>query len=81
MVPISQQDYTEVSRIGEPLGELATVLTSSSGLKQTSKIQTMVLPNFVLDVAQVLMQHIKPFPQGYLLKPASLAVLHYTALC
>lgn len=65
---MSQQDYTEVSRIGEQVGELVPFLSSLSvTLRQTIKIQTMILPTFVpecLDIAQVLMQHVKPSPQG-----------------
>lgn len=44
-----------------------------------------MLPTFspeYLDIAQVLIQHIKPSPQGYLdvpLKHANLAILHYAA--
>lgn len=64
---ISHWDYTEVSRIGEQLGELVTFLSSSSvALRQSAKIQTVIFPTFILACLDIPKAHIKLSSQGYL---------------
>lgn len=56
-----------MSRIGEQLGELITFLSSSSiALRQRAKIQTMILPAFILACLGIPQMHIKLSSQGYL---------------
>lgn len=78
---MSHWDYTEVSRIGEQLGELVTFLSSSSvALRQSAKIQTMILPVFILACLDKPQVHIKLSSQGYLEIFLNLQILQFSII-